>query len=76
MKDKQGREYAKLSVLKEGDLIQVDGDFTCLEPWSEHTVQKDNDGLFIPCRSGTHHLGGQADDGENCVGIYNVPQRS
>lgn len=72
MKDKQGREYAKLSELKEGDQVQVDGDFTCMEPWSKLTVQRDGDGIFIPCRDGSHHLAGQADDGENIVGVYKL----
>lgn len=72
MKDKQGREYARLSQLKEGDTIQVDGDFTCINPWEKLTVGRDKSGLFIPCRDGGHHLAGQADDGENCVGVYKV----
>lgn len=29
-KDKNGREYAKLSELKVGDKLEIDGGFTCM----------------------------------------------
>jgi hypothetical protein len=69
-KDKQGRDYAKLSELRAGDMVQVDGDFTCLEPWTKHEVKASDDGLYIECGDGQHELAGQADDGEHCVGVY------
>jgi len=69
-KDKQGRPYAKISELKAGNRIKVDGDFTCLAPWTEHEVKQDDDGLYVSCKEGKHHLKGQADDGEHCIGIY------
>lgn len=69
-KDKQGRSYAKLSELREGATVQVDGDFTCLKPWTEHEVKIDADGHYVDCADGEHHLNGQADDGEHCIGAY------
>lgn len=68
--DKQGREYAKLSELKAGDTVTVDGDFTCMKAWSQHIVKASLEGLFIPYKEGEHMLDGQADDGGNLVGIY------
>lgn len=70
--DNQGRAYAKLNELKLGDTVSVDGDFTCLEPWSQHKVCLTTSGgrPFIRCRDGRHMLAGQADDGIHCVGVY------
>lgn len=70
IKDKKGRAYAKLSQLKAGQMVWVDGGFTCLPPWTKREVKQDADGLYIDCSEGTHHLAGQADDGEHCIGIY------
>lgn len=69
-KDKQGRPYAKMSELKAGDVVEIDGDFTCMKPWTKQPVQNDKDGLFLECEEGHHYLSGQADDGEHCVGVY------
>jgi len=69
-KDKQGRAYAKLSELRAGAMVKVDGDFTCLEPWTAHEVKQDAAGVYVECQDGKHHLNGQADDGEHCIGIY------
>jgi len=72
MKDKQGREYARMSDLKEGDEVTVDGDFTCMLPWSQAEVLGDEDGLYILCEEGQHYLQGQLDyqDDDSLVGIY------
>lgn len=68
--DIQGRPYAKLSELKEGDAIELDGGFTCQRK-GVHFVHKDERGqLYFNCIDGRHSLEGQADDGEHCVGIY------
>ena len=73
MRDKQGREYAKVSDLRAGDLVKVDGDFTCLEPWTTHLVQANTDGLWIDCNDEhhQHYLSGQIDNGYY-IGIYKL----
>jgi len=69
--DIQGHQYAKVDDVKAGDTVTVDGDFTCMAPWSQHVVQADKDGLFIACGAGGHDLSGQIDDnGEYYLGIY------
>lgn len=60
-KDKQGRPYARQSELKAGDTVTVDGDFTCLKPWTQHVVKEDGLGLYLECKEGEHHLAGQQD---------------
>lgn len=70
--DTKGRPYAKLGDLKVGDKVETDDGFTCMRGRT-HTVRVDSEGsLFIPCRHREHHLIGQADDGEHCVGVYPV----
>ncbi len=69
--DKLGREYARLSALKEGDTIELDGGFTC-EPSGQTIVYRDENGLFFYCYDGCHHLKTQADNGEDLIGIYPV----
>lgn len=81
MQDKQGRTYARLSELKEGDKIKVDGDFPCMEPWSEHTVHYHGEDilalrsrLYIDCKHGKHFLDGQLIDNKSDYlnGIYKI----
>jgi hypothetical protein len=80
MNDKQGRAYAHMSELTAGDRVTVDGDFTCLRPWSQHSVEQDEHGLFVRCDgpdgerpagSEKHYLDGQlAEHGDALVGVY------
>lgn len=72
MMDKQGREYAKLSELKAGDKVEVDADFDCMKPGSEKEVKSDAKGLYVDCEADGHYLAGQADNGEDLIGIYKV----
>lgn len=69
---KDGREWAKLSALKPGDMLLCDGDFTCGIANKTVTVKTDVDGsLFVSCQSGAHSLAGQlADDGDHLVGMW------
>lgn len=69
MRDKHNVPYAKLSMLRAGDKIRLDSGFTCIEA-SETSVCSDKDGLFFHCAEGHHYLSGQADNGEDCVGVY------
>lgn len=71
-KDKQGREYAKTNEVKLGSKVVVDGDFTCIEPWTIHEVQVGEDEmLYIPCHEGQHYLSGElSEDGTFYVGVY------
>ncbi len=64
-----GREWARLSKLKPGDKVEIDDGFTC-NAAGIYIVAGDARGLYIPCSEGGHHLDGQADDGEHCVGIW------
>jgi hypothetical protein len=72
MKDKQRRLYARLPDLKVGDYVVVDGDFTCLEPWSRHEVLGEKDNLYIKCTSGNHFLDAQLQEHTKgyLMGIY------
>jgi hypothetical protein len=75
MKDIQGRQYARLSDLKEGDIVQVDSSFTCLVPWNEYKVHTDiSSQLYIRCKMGRHYLDGQLED-EFLIGVYPVEKQ-
>lgn len=65
--DLQGRAYVRLSQLRVGDQVEVDGDFTCMEPGAIKTVRH-NDGLYIECSEGQHHL--DSGEGDHVVGVY------
>lgn len=70
MKDKQGREYLKLSEAKEGQIVELDDGFTCHEA-GKVELKADVEGkLYFVCSEHMHMIDGQADDGINCVGIY------
>ncbi len=72
--DLAGIEYAKLSEVKEGDVLRCDDGFTCMSMMAaELVVHKRADGtLWVPCRAGMHDLDGQCDDGDHIVGMYKV----
>lgn len=53
--DINGRPYAKLSELKTGDNVQVDGGFTCIPAGASREVHSGEFGLYILCA------------GENCT---------
>jgi len=65
----------KLSKLKAGDSVCVDGSFTCLKP-GFHLVEKSKLGLYICCDDGEHYLDGQEDEpGGDLVGLSPGPDR-
>lgn len=68
--DKDGRPYAKSSEVKAGDLLETDGDFTCIGEKEIVLIQEDEQGLYFACDNGRHFLNGQADDGEHLIGLY------
>jgi len=71
MLDKNGREYAKLSQLEPGDEIELDTGFTCHKAGMTY-VRRDHNGLYFLCDEGHHYLNGQADNGEDLVGLYKL----
>ena len=70
MCDLDGNPYA--TSLKEGDVVLVDGDFTCLTPWTSHKVLADEGGdLYIICDQGEHYLVNNENPKEY-IGMYKV----
>lgn len=77
-----GREYARLSQIRAGDMIEIDAGFTCREA-GPALVLADKDGrLCFACSGGDapsrifrradrHMIDGQVgDDDDHLVGIY------
>lgn len=52
----------------EGDVVVVDGGFTCIAEGSACEVKRDEGGLYIECSEGHHYLEGQR-DGNTYVGL-------
>lgn len=70
MQDKNGREYAKLSNLKAGDVVTIDGGFDCMDSGKPHEVYGNGD-LYLICDHGHHFLSGQLEvDNDSLVGVY------
>lgn len=69
--DLQGREYAKIKDVKEGDTVETDGDFTCRKAGRKSKVILDpnTNQLFIPCSAGRHYLDGQEKE-DYYIGLY------
>jgi hypothetical protein len=63
----------RVDAVEEGTMLYTDDGFTCLKLNECATVQKDDNGLFIPCAEGKHYLEGQTDDGEFYVGFSLSP---
>lgn len=80
--DAHGWPYARLSEVKEGDILCTDDGFPCMTE-NRHVVKRDHNpmkgtvsSLYITCKSGKHFLEGQADDGENLIGLYTTGERA
>lgn len=68
--DTTGREYARLSALKAGDVVTLDTGFTCRRA-GPATLEQGAGELCFQCSAGNHYLGGQlGEDGEHLIGIY------
>lgn len=67
--DNSGRAYATTATTKAGDIVQVDGGFTCMAEGAAATVESDCGGLFVSCNEGHHYLDGQI-EGCTYVGVY------
>jgi len=68
--DLQGREYAKIKDVKEGNVLETDGHFTCMRKGEKNRVYKDpNNELFLICDDGRHYLDGQKKD-DYYLGMY------
>lgn len=70
----------KMKDLKAGDIVVVDGGFTCIDPGRKCDVKRDGDGLYIECRGPDglkrnkpyhekHHLDGQIGKGGELIGL-------
>lgn len=69
--DAKGLPYAKLSELRENEIVRLDEGFTCIGP-GHVKLYKEAGELAFKCSAGHHFIRGQADDGETCIGIYKV----
>lgn len=68
--DKQGRAYADIDQLVDGQTVYLDGGFPCHSP-GPVVVRIDHKGAYFECEDGSHYLDGQLDDdGPHCVGVY------
>ena len=68
-----GREWAKLSDLKAGDLLEFDTTFTCGIGGKTLLALQDHRGeWYVRCRHGTHFLEAQTEDGDgdHMIGVW------
>lgn len=67
-----GREWAKLSEMKAGDVLIPDDGFTCGIAAAGAEVKEDEKGLYVGCDEGKHYLEGQVseDDNDHLVGFW------
>lgn len=66
------KNFAKISEVKVGSLLQCNDGFTCLPKNAQRYVHEDDGELYIVCKCGKHFLDGQIsfDDKEEYVGLY------
>lgn len=62
-------EYAR--SLHKGDVVVVDGGFTCLPDKDRREVKEQGGHLYIECRCGRHYLDANLHRGEY-VGLYHA----
>lgn len=59
----------KLSDLKSGDTIVVDGGFPCMSDGPKTVHVTNNKDFYVICRDGRHFLSGQEDENGELIGI-------
>lgn len=69
---KDGREWAKLSMLKTGDKVTLDSGFTCgIAGLTLEVTIDEKSGPWVTCRSGRHFLDANiADESDHLVGVW------
>lgn len=73
MNDLNGRAYATVEGTRAGDVLEADGDFTCIRKGAKLVVEEKDGYLSVPCRHGGHDLAGQisSEDGTSFyMGLY------
>ena len=69
--DLQGRPYANINTLQDGQPVWLDDGFTCHRPGPVRIVMPANGEPYFICHDGIHLLDGQLDDDEPyLMGIY------
>lgn len=63
-------KFAKLSELRVGDQVDLDGGFDCMS--GRKVVYGDAKGLYLLCKDGRHYLDGQTDKDGDVIGITKV----
>lgn len=66
-----GREWARISQLKDGDRVEVDDSFPCM-PAGIKTVRIEDASIYVDCDEGPHELNSNATDGNNSDGDHIV----
>jgi hypothetical protein len=70
--DLQGRPYAKISEVKAGDVLETDGDFTCMPKGEKVLVRETEKGdLYFYCDELYHGLCGQIKE-DYYIGLYKI----
>lgn len=65
-------DWIKMSHVKAGDQVELDGGFTCHAP-GVVTIKEDEYGKYFECSHGNHYLTGQLGvDNDTCIGMYEV----
>jgi hypothetical protein len=73
MPDIAGRPW--LTNPQPGDVVETDGDFTCIGNKKRKHIQADKDGLYFTCNAGRHYLCGQLNDDGEYVGLYLIERK-
>ena len=78
MKDCAGRAYALVSEVAEGDVLEADDYFDCMEVGDRFVVYNDGNGnLYLQCDEEYHSLEGQWEDNDGkaepyYIGLYKI----
>lgn len=65
------QNYAKLSEIREGDILIADNTHFCLRDKAEYKVKKDeNNKQYIMCKAIRHYLDSYLDKKGYCLGLY------
>jgi len=70
MKDRQGREFARLSDLHVGQTVEVDSHYAGVEKY--RTILEDDGRLWVLCNEGRHFLDREILPDGSLAGIYRL----
>lgn len=67
--------YLKRGDVHAGDVVEIDGGFTCTENGTKEIFADAEGALYFRCDRGSHYLAGQLNENGEYIGLLRIVER-